>query len=83
MPCLNGKYNPQIGPVIDIKLVPAGTITLQNLQVPATAVDYPALIDTGATTTCISPAIAQALGISPVGKTPMASATHAQVAVNV
>src|SRR5262245_44946626 len=82
MPCLNGKYNPQVGPVINIRLVPGGTVTLQNPTVPTSALAFSALLDTGATGTCISLAVAQAVGLSAIGMFPMVSATH-EVPVNV
>ncbi|MBI2404514.1 MAG: aspartyl protease family protein [Gemmatimonadetes bacterium] len=49
---------------------------------PPTVTTFPALLDTGASRTCIAPTVAQALGLLPVGMRPMVSATHA-VPVNV
>jgi hypothetical protein len=43
---------------------------------------FPALIDTGATATCISPAIVQAVGLQPIGRRQMVSATES-IPVNV
>ncbi|MFQ6017874.1 MAG: hypothetical protein ACE5KF_06730 [Kiloniellaceae bacterium] len=37
---------------------------------------YPALVDTGAAISCISPRIAQEVGLQPIGKRQMVSATH-------
>jgi hypothetical protein len=82
MPCLNGKYNPQTGPVINIRLVPGGTITAQNPKVPTSALGFSALLDTGASGTCISLTVAQSIGVSAIGMFPMVSATH-EVPVNV
>lgn len=82
MPCLSGKYNPQIGPIINIKIVPAGTMNPSAPTFPHSAATFTALIDTGATSSCVSPAVAKSLGLSPIGMFPMISATH-QVPVNV
>jgi predicted aspartyl protease len=53
----------------------AGTL-VQGQPVAASIAGYPALVDTGAAMSCISPGIAQALGLNPSGKRPMVSATH-------
>jgi hypothetical protein len=81
MPCLSGRYDPGIGPLINVGVLPPGILT------PATAAStqitaFPALIDTGATVTCISPNVAQTVGLQPVGMRPMVSATES-VPVNV
>jgi predicted aspartyl protease len=52
-----------------------GAITPSNPPTQATA--FQALIDTGASGSCISPAVAQAVGLQPKGKRPMVSVTHA------
>ncbi|HAF21831.1 MAG TPA: hypothetical protein DCK93_02790 [Blastocatellia bacterium] len=74
MPCLSGKYNPQIGPLINVGLLIGGT--LRPTKPPKGAKGFPALIDTGASGSCIAPAVAQSLGVSPIGMYPMVSATH-------
>ncbi len=76
MPSLSGKYDISIGAIINVVVAPAGTIT------PATTgnvrvVGFPALVDTGASVTCISQNVAQTVGLQTIGKRPMASATHA------
>jgi len=38
---------------------------------------FPALLDTGASITCISLSVVQALNLVPIGMRPMVSATHA------
>jgi hypothetical protein len=43
---------------------------------------FPALIDTGATTTCISPALVSNLGLPPKGMRPMGTATQQTVPTN-
>lgn len=41
-----------------------------------TLTTFAALVDTGADTTCITQSVADAVGLKPVGKIPMTSATH-------
>jgi predicted aspartyl protease len=72
MPCLSGKFDPAIGPIINIGVLLANTATPTISQLPL----FPALIDTGASVTCISPTVVQALNLVPIGKRPMVSATH-------
>lgn len=75
MPCLSGKFNPTIGIIINVGVLQPGVLTpttAQNTQI----VTFPALVDTGASSTCIAPTIVQALGLRPSGKRPMVSATH-------
>jgi len=75
MPSLNAKFDPSIGPLISVVVAPARTINpgaLPNIQVNR----FPALIDTGASATCISPSVAQTVGLEPIGKHPMTSATQ-------
>jgi hypothetical protein len=43
---------------------------------------FSSLVDTGATTSCISAAVVAALGITPAGMRPMGSATQTSVATN-
>jgi Aspartyl protease len=81
MPCLSGKFDVGIGPLINIGVLQAGTLT--PLAVPISQVTaFPALIDTGASATCISSTVAQSVGLQPIGMRPMTSATHS-VPVNV
>ena len=70
MPCLSGRFNLSTG-----ALTPAAGPAAQ-------VTTFPALIDTGASATCISPNIAQTVGLQPMGMRPMMSATHS-VPVNV
>jgi hypothetical protein len=39
---------------------------------------FPALVDTGASGTCISPTVARTIGAAPIGMRPMSSATGSQ-----
>jgi predicted aspartyl protease len=73
MPCLSGRFDPSIGPIINIGVLPAGTFTPSFSGNIAT---FPALIDTGASITCISQNVVQAVPLQPIGMRPMVSATH-------
>ncbi|MGI8739488.1 MAG: aspartyl protease family protein [Gammaproteobacteria bacterium] len=82
MPCLSRRFDISLGPIIDVIALGPGTVRnagASGAQVSASA--YPALIDTGATTTCISAGVASSLQLQPIGKRPMVSATH-QTPVN-
>lgn len=81
MPCLSALFDPSIGPVITIGILPPGIIAPATVPVPP-PIMFQALIDTGASVTCISPAIAQTVRLRPIGMRPMISATHS-VPVNV
>ena len=80
MPCLSGHYQPGTGPLVNLRVAKAGTLAPNST--PSSVTAFPALLDTGASRTCISPAVAQALRLQPVGMRPMVSATHA-IPVNV
>jgi gag-polyprotein putative aspartyl protease len=75
MPCLSGQFQAGVGPLVNLGVSKAGSISPQAGT--ASAKGFPALIDTGASMTCISPAVAQALALRPIGRRPMVSATHA------
>ncbi len=79
MPCLSGRFDPNIGPIINIGVLQAGILTPSFSGNIAT---FPALIDTGASVTCISQNVVQAVSLQPIGMRPMVSATHS-VPVNV
>lgn len=76
MPCLSGQFDPAIGILINVVVLPPGLLS------PGTTVSFPlmpvpALIDTGASTTCISPQVVQSVGLRPIGMQSMLSATQA------
>lgn len=79
MPCLSGSFIPAIGPLLNVGIAPP---TAPGQVPPGQVKSFPALIDTGASSTCISAAVAQAVGLQPIGMRPMASATQS-VPVNV
>ena len=75
MPCLSGRFDPAVGPLLNVAVLPLGTITPAGLTV-SSITTFPALLDTGATITCISPSIASSLALRPIGMRTMVSATH-------
>jgi hypothetical protein len=81
MPCLSGQFNPNIGVIINVVVLPPGLLSPgATVSVPITP--FPALIDTGASMTCISPQVVQAVGLQPMGMHSMVSATQT-IPVNV
>jgi len=81
MPCLSERFDPSVGPLINIVVLPSGTVVPGvGLSTPVTP--FVALIDTGATVTCISPHVVQTVGLQPIGLRPMVSATQS-IPVNV
>jgi hypothetical protein len=75
MPALSGQFDPGIGPLINIGVLPAGLLTPTTAQ-PMQLTAFPALLDTGASVTCVSPNVAQTVGLQPMGVRQMVSATH-------
>ena len=76
----------QRGPIVQVAIGIAQTFADQLLQ-QGTALPSPvsgnALIDTGASTTCIDDAIAQSMGLPAIDVVTMASASHASTQQNV
>lgn len=79
MPCLSGKFSPAEGIILSLACLPPGTWTPETNPAPKY---FPALLDTGASHTCISPKVAGDVGLLPTGMLQMASATHVNVTVN-
>jgi hypothetical protein len=75
MPALSGQFNPGIGPLINIGVLPVGHLTPTTAQTTQVTT-FPALLDTGASVTCISPNVAQTVGLQPMGMRQMISATQ-------
>jgi predicted aspartyl protease len=75
MPCLTGQFNPSVGILLQVGVLLPGAIPLVAAGgVPMTP--FAALVDTGASDTCIAPSIAQTLSLTPIGMRPMTSAHH-------
>jgi len=81
MPCLSGSFSASTGPLINVGVLQPGVLT-PSPSPTAQVTTFPALIDTGASATCISPNVAQTVGLQPIGMRSMTSATHS-VPVNV
>ncbi|MBX6420559.1 MAG: aspartyl protease family protein [Nevskia sp.] len=76
MPCISGKFDPQLGILVLAGVLPPGSLQQRraNLQIRS----WPALIDTGASHTCISQAIVNDLGLAPVGMAEVSGVHGAQ-----
>ncbi|HXW27230.1 MAG TPA: aspartyl protease family protein [Xanthobacteraceae bacterium] len=79
MPCLSGNYDPAVGILLQVGILPASELTaiqagqgvtpLQNLAM------FMGLVDTGASVTCISNNVVKMVGLTPSGKTTMTGST--------
>lgn len=79
MPCLSGRFSLGTGPLINVGVLQPGLLAPSG---GSAVTAFPALIDTGASSTCISPSVAQTVGLQAIGMRPMTSATQS-VPVNV
>ncbi|MXY90256.1 MAG: hypothetical protein F4Y89_06915 [Gammaproteobacteria bacterium] len=68
MPAISGQFDWRNGLIWQVGFVAGDVEPTNNLSF------YPALVDTGASMTCISRAVADDLGLSPIGKIPMQTA---------
>jgi hypothetical protein len=79
MPCLAGNYNPAVGVLLQVAILPQPQFeTLhisQQQQSPPNLTMFAALLDTGASITCISKNVVQTIGLQPSGKTSMSGST--------
>ncbi|MCY3829058.1 MAG: aspartyl protease family protein [Rhodospirillaceae bacterium] len=80
MPAISGRFDWRTGLTWNIGFVAGGTPVTQIKN--GTLHVCPALVDTGASTTCISSEVAKALSLAPAGKTGLQTAGGA-VDVNV
>jgi Aspartyl protease len=81
MPSLSFQFNPSVGPLIQLAI---WTPNYRLTPAPATPIAptlYTALIDTGASCTCISNKVVQDVSLNPTGKAPVSHA-HGATAVN-
>lgn len=76
MPCLSSKFERGDGPVINTGILRAGIFDPINPKWDFH--QFPALLDTGASATCISPTVITAASLKPIGKKPMISATESK-----
>mgnify|MGYP000906172191 CR=1 FL=1 len=70
MSSLSGRFDRGIGLIVNVGLSPAGVFPPPN---NAQVQFFPALIDTGATSTCITSSVADKIGLKPIGKRQMAT----------
>ncbi|MGH6838114.1 MAG: aspartyl protease family protein [Methylocella sp.] len=69
MPCLSIQYNPKIGPIIQVLVWKPGFAPPQGTgAAPMQASTYNALIDTGASCSCVSDKVIKTEGLVPSGK---------------
>ena len=72
MPCLSIQFNPKVGPVLQVLVWKPGFVPSPGTAVtPMKANTYNALIDTGASCSCISDKVIKAEGLAPSGKYPV------------
>lgn len=83
MPCLSGNYNPAVGVILQVAILPQSHLALLQNSAGGPAPQIPnltmfaALLDTGASVTCISKSAVQQVGLLPSGKTIMSGSTGA------
>lgn len=77
MPLISGNYDPAVGVLVQVAVIPAAQVAqLKSGQIAPTNLHVVmALVDTGASSTCVSKSAAQAAGLVPSGKTQMSGAT--------
>jgi hypothetical protein len=81
MPCLSGQFNPAVGVLISVGVLPPGmAVVAARGSGPLTP--FIGLVDSGASDTCIAPSIVQTLSLQPIGMRPLTSA-HQTAPVNV
>jgi len=70
MPSLSIQYNPKVGPLLQVAIFPLGVDPkTASASTPLNLSLYMALVDTGASCTCITDKIIKAVGLNPIGKT--------------
>ena len=72
MPCLSGEYDPTVGVLLQVAVLPGGTF---EQQPEGEARVFSGLVDTGADVTCISDKVVGFLDLQPTGKVQMVGAT--------
>lgn len=72
MPLISGRYDPAAGILVQVAILKDLPKTNGgSLKSPSELRLYQALVDTGASCTCISRKVAQEVGLQPIGKEPM------------
>ena len=75
MPCLTVQFDPVHGPLITLGISPAHSVAQEPTAVRVLT-QITALVDTGASLTSVTPEIAEKVGLTLLGKTPMMSASE-------
>jgi hypothetical protein len=79
MPCLAGNYNRAVGVIVQVAVLPQAQLAVLQSpptgQTPPNLTMFAALLDTGASVTCISKNVVQSLSLQPSGKTSMSGST--------
>ena len=82
MPCLAASYDPVTGALIQLTVLPPSHNSVSGVPPPAENLQvYNALIDTGASCTCISRKVVSDLNLRPMGLVPV-SGVHGTVPTN-
>lgn len=82
MPCLSITYNPKVGPLIQVMIWKVGATPASGSPTqPSSATTYQALIDSGASCSCVSDKVIKAEGLVPSGKQPVGG-VHGNQATN-
>jgi len=76
MPHITQSYDPIKGPYLDILVSKAAVTTFRPEEVTESTQKLTMLIDTGASKTAINPSVANRIGLMPMGKTELKTASH-------
>jgi Aspartyl protease len=76
MPCLSGRFQYPGGIIIPVVVLPVSAGAAGNIISGQVLHTFTALMDTGATQTCITTKVVQDIGLTPKGKRGMISASH-------
>ena len=78
MPCMSLTFDPTVGPLLNVLIAPEGTLKATVGAGAKTKTGYcTLLVDTGASISCISPAIAAEVGLRSMGKSDVTVPTGA------
>lgn len=80
MPCIAAPYNPKVGPLLQLAIFPP-QVALLGSSPEEKHNYYMALIDTGASSTCVSAKVVSEVGLAPTGKIPVVG-VHGSTPVN-
>ena len=81
MPCISGQYDPAVGVLLQIAVLPGGHLNkaiqsnAEESLIGVMGAPVNGLLDTGADHTCVSQSLAQKLNLRPSGKISVSGAT--------